>query len=105
RNSRIGRLWPEVGSQFGHRWKAFFSRLERLHSLGIEKSAHTWLLRTLFMDAISEDCEKFQAEWNLRPISGPTANNKKPQPQIREDQLQQVRHDAVDVPQHHTPFK
>jgi hypothetical protein len=30
RNTRIERIWSEVGSQFARAWRAFFLRLERL---------------------------------------------------------------------------
>ncbi|KAG1886899.1 uncharacterized protein F5891DRAFT_1132329 [Suillus fuscotomentosus] len=79
RNSRIERLWVEVGTQFVRRWRAFFSRLERLHGLDIEKMGHLWLLQGLFLDAINDDCKTFQEEWNLHPIAGPSTNNKSPQ--------------------------
>ncbi|KAG1781732.1 hypothetical protein EV702DRAFT_962584 [Suillus placidus] len=78
-NSRIERLWVEVGTQFVRRWRAFFSRLERLHGLDIEKTGHLWLLQGLFLDAINDDCKTFREEWNLHPIAGPSTNNKSPQ--------------------------
>ena len=79
RNSRIERLWVEVGSQFVRHWQAFFSRLERLHGLDIERVGHLWLLQDLFLNAINDDCKTFQDEWNLHPIAGPSTNNKSPQ--------------------------
>ncbi|KAG1823331.1 hypothetical protein EV424DRAFT_1346351 [Suillus variegatus] len=79
RNSRIERLWVEVGTQFVRCWRAFFNCLERLHSLDIEKTGHLWLLQNLFLDAINDDCKTFHEEWNLHPIAGPSTNNKSPQ--------------------------
>ncbi|KAH7906323.1 hypothetical protein BJ138DRAFT_1016435, partial [Hygrophoropsis aurantiaca] len=79
RNSRIERLWVEVGTQFARRWRAFFTRLERLHRLNVEKPEHLWLLSTLFLGAINEDCDDFRHEWNSHPIGGPETNNKSPQ--------------------------
>jgi hypothetical protein len=67
---RIERLWVEVGSQFARRWRAFFLRLERLHCLDVSNPAHLWLLHTLFLDAINDDCKGFQGDWNAHPISG-----------------------------------
>ncbi|KAH7904393.1 hypothetical protein BJ138DRAFT_1019195, partial [Hygrophoropsis aurantiaca] len=78
-NTRIERLWVEVGSQFVRRWRAFFTRLERLHGLKIDKSEHLWLLHKLFLDAINNDCDEFREEWNLHPITGSQTNNKSPQ--------------------------
>ncbi|KAJ6543011.1 hypothetical protein B0H19DRAFT_957835, partial [Mycena capillaripes] len=69
-NTRIERLWVEVGSQFARRWRAFFYRLEALHGLDRSNAHHLWLLHLLFLSLINEDCEDFRAEWNCHPISG-----------------------------------
>lgn len=69
-NTRIERLWVEVGTQFARRWRAFFFRLERLHHLDRKNPHHLWLIHMLFLDEINEDCDDFQAEWNTHPISG-----------------------------------
>ncbi|KAJ7171624.1 hypothetical protein C8R43DRAFT_874419, partial [Mycena crocata] len=69
-NTRIERLWVEVGSQFVRRWRAFFYRLEALHGLERNNPHHLWILHLLFLDLINEDCDKFRAEWNCHPISG-----------------------------------
>ncbi|KAJ3809479.1 hypothetical protein F5876DRAFT_43775 [Lentinula aff. lateritia] len=69
-NTRIERLWVEVGSQFGRAWRAFFFRLEGLHGLDRKNCHHLWLLHTLFLDEINKDCEDFQENWNAHPISG-----------------------------------
>ncbi|KAJ7438359.1 hypothetical protein FB451DRAFT_1416297 [Mycena latifolia] len=78
RNTRIERLWVEVGSQFARRWRAFFTRLGRLHRLDRKNSIHLWLLHQLFLQAINDDCLEFQEEWNLHPISGRTTNDQSP---------------------------
>ena len=70
RNTRIERLWVEVGSQFARRWRAFFYRLERLHWLDRKNPQHLWLVHYLFLDMINSDCRDFQEEWNAHPISG-----------------------------------
>ncbi|KAI0695883.1 hypothetical protein BC835DRAFT_1272714, partial [Cytidiella melzeri] len=69
-NTRIERLWVEVGSQFARRWRAFFSRLERLHHLKIKDPQHMWLLHFLFLDMINSDCDQFCADWNAKPLFG-----------------------------------
>ncbi|KAJ6470483.1 hypothetical protein C8R45DRAFT_1055091 [Mycena sanguinolenta] len=69
-NTRIERLWVEVGSQFARRWRAFFYRLEALHGLDRTNPHHLWLLHFLFLDLINQDCATFRAEWNCHPISG-----------------------------------
>ncbi|KAJ7254470.1 hypothetical protein C8J57DRAFT_1076161, partial [Mycena rebaudengoi] len=73
RNTRIERLWVEVGTQFARRWRGFFTRLERMHGLDHDNPHHLWLLHYLFLDAINLDCQEFQAEWNCHPL-GETRN-------------------------------
>ncbi|KAK7435347.1 hypothetical protein VKT23_019698 [Stygiomarasmius scandens] len=70
RNSRIERLWVEVGGRFARMWRAFFYRLEALHALNHNDENHLWLLHTLFLQEINQDCEKFCKEWNSHPVSG-----------------------------------
>ncbi|KAJ7463083.1 hypothetical protein B0H11DRAFT_1734813, partial [Mycena galericulata] len=161
--TRLERLWVEVGSQFVRRWRGFFSRLERLHHLDVDKPEHLWLLHTLFLDAINADCIEFQSNWNAHPMAGHETHNKSPndmrllgqarlgvyrdeceglhpdtiekyygdsgaeqdrvgqsgagnppdendseQPDLVDrigiEQRPQVRHDAIDVPDHRNPF-
>ncbi|KAF8837818.1 hypothetical protein BDN67DRAFT_908587, partial [Paxillus ammoniavirescens] len=75
-NTRIERMWVEVGKQFVRRWKAFFLRLERLHGLDQQNPTHLWLLHFLFLDAINEDAQRFIDEWNHHPLS--TEKNQSP---------------------------
>ncbi|KAJ7769152.1 hypothetical protein DFH07DRAFT_736053, partial [Mycena maculata] len=77
-NTRIERLWVEVGTQFARRWRAFFTRLGRIHHLDRKNPSHLWLLHQLFLQAINDDCREFQEEWNLHPISGRTTNDQSP---------------------------
>jgi hypothetical protein len=74
RNSRIERLWVEVGTQFARRWRAFFLRLEQYHLLDRSNPHHLWLLHILFLDSINRDCEEFQRDWNSHPLSGNGGN-------------------------------
>ncbi|KAG6912754.1 hypothetical protein DXG01_012430, partial [Tephrocybe rancida] len=69
-NTRIERLWVDVGAQFVRPWRGFFFRLERLHGLNRKNRHHLWLLHTLFLDAINDDCKEFQEYWNSHPVSG-----------------------------------
>ena len=80
-NTRIERLWVEVGWQFGRAWQAFFRRLERLHLLDRSNTHHLWLLHFLFLDAINSDCAEFQSDWNSHPISG-AGHNQSPNVKI-----------------------
>ncbi len=68
-NTRIERLWVEVGQRFVRQWHAFFLCLERCHLLERNNSSHCWLLHHLFLELINEDCQKFCNEWNSHPIS------------------------------------
>jgi hypothetical protein len=63
-------MWVDVGKHFVRQWRAFFYRLERCHSLDIEKPHHMWLVHELFLSMINEDCDAFANEWNSHPISG-----------------------------------
>lgn len=69
-NTRIERLWVEVGKRFARAWRAFFIRLEKLHLLNRKNKQQRWLLHYLFLDTINEDCDKFRQEWNAHPIAG-----------------------------------
>lgn len=69
-NSRIERLWVEVGTQFARRWRAFFLRLEQHHYLDCSNPRHLWLIHVLFLDEINRDCESFRQDWNAHPLSG-----------------------------------
>ncbi|KAI1782306.1 hypothetical protein LXA43DRAFT_906137, partial [Ganoderma leucocontextum] len=70
RNTRIERMWVEVGTQFAFRWRAFFNRLENRHYLDPSLLGHLWLLHFLFLDDLNCDCDQFRYEWNHHPISG-----------------------------------
>ncbi|KAJ7177579.1 hypothetical protein C8R43DRAFT_872453 [Mycena crocata] len=146
RNTRIERLWVEVGTQFARRWRGFFTRLERRHDLDHLSPHHLWLLHHLFLDEMNSDCQDFQAEWNLHPLGGTRNKGQSPadirfisetqhgvdedqpgvHPSVLEeyygvednlddewegvddliaaDQTADVRHDAIDVPTHDSPF-
>ncbi|KAK7012593.1 hypothetical protein R3P38DRAFT_2549489 [Favolaschia claudopus] len=77
-NTRIERLWVEVGTQFARQWRAFFTRLGDLHCLDRKNPGHIWLLHQLFLDSINEDCVKFQNEWNAHPVSGRQCSDRSP---------------------------
>ncbi|KAK6988415.1 hypothetical protein R3P38DRAFT_2573347 [Favolaschia claudopus] len=96
RNTRIERLWVEVGTQFARRWRAFFTRLGRLHRLDRKRPSHPWLLHHLFLSEINHDCSEFQEEWNLHPLGGRTTNDNCPMVHIRF--LGQTTHGLYDNP-------
>lgn len=77
-NTRIERIWVEVGTQFGRRWRAFFTRLENQYHLDVKNPAHIWLLQILFLDSINADCKAFVHNWNLHGIRGEQTRNMAP---------------------------
>ena len=78
-NTRIERLWVEVGRNFCRSWRAFFSRLEDQFGLDCSRPSHIWLLQVLFLNDINADCDSFVQEWNSHPISGHDTNDMSPQ--------------------------
>lgn len=54
----------------GHYWRAFFTRLERLHHLDADNTAHRWLLHQLFLKSIDSETQELVEEWNHHPVSG-----------------------------------
>lgn len=67
-NIRIERLWVDVTTQFGEKWRLFFNDLEVHFGLNIESSNHKWLLQFLFLGDINFDCEFFATSWNQHKI-------------------------------------
>jgi hypothetical protein len=67
-NTRIERLWYDVTSGFGHKWKIFFLGLEHNDGLDPSTPAHIWLLHFLFMANIHDDAQRWAAAWNLHKM-------------------------------------
>ncbi|KIK23183.1 hypothetical protein PISMIDRAFT_77201, partial [Pisolithus microcarpus 441] len=113
-NSRIERLWVEVGMQFARHWRAFFTRLENQHMLNPHSPNHLWLLHLLFLDSINADCLNFQQEWNCHPISAVddelsddkehAALEAQTAEHIKLQQQQHIHKGPVHVPSHQMPF-
>ena len=76
-NTRIERLWVEVGRNFCRTWRAFFNRLEDQFGLDCSNPGHIWLLQVLFLEGLNTDCDSFTQEWNSHPISGGDIRKKK----------------------------
>jgi hypothetical protein len=68
-NIRIERLWVDVTSGFGRKWKDFFQILEANDNLDPNLDSHIWLLHHLFLDVINLDAETWTATWNLHTLS------------------------------------
>jgi len=71
-NIRIERLWVDVTSGFGGKWKAFFKDLEAWDGLDVDNNTHIWLLHHLFLPAINVDAQYWAGSWNnhILTISG-----------------------------------
>lgn len=67
-NTRIERLWGEVGRQFMRHWRAFFLRLEESYGLNTSDASHLWLLCEVFVPMINDDCKDFTRRWNRHSI-------------------------------------
>jgi hypothetical protein len=78
-NTRIERLWVEVGRNFCRTWRSLFYRLEDQFGLDCSDPGHIWLLHNLFLDDINTDCGSFVQEWNSHPISGSDTCDMSPQ--------------------------
>lgn len=76
-NQRIERIWVDVGKQFVRAWRAFFTRLGHLHNLDRKNPYHLWLLHSLFLQEIDDDCATFRETWNNHPI-GKEGRSKSP---------------------------
>jgi hypothetical protein len=63
-NTRIERLWYDVTSGFGAKWKDFFVALEHNDGLNPSFPSHIWLVHFLFRTAIDEDAQQWAAAWN-----------------------------------------
>ncbi|KIO21223.1 hypothetical protein M407DRAFT_80615, partial [Tulasnella calospora MUT 4182] len=103
-NTRIERLWVEVGSQFARSWRAFFLRLEEQHGLDPGNTSHRWLLHLLFLDMLNADATAFQKDWNLHGISG-LGQNHSPKQDIFSGFDAEVRHPSIPVPVAANPFQ
>ncbi|KAG6369381.1 hypothetical protein JVT61DRAFT_14953 [Boletus reticuloceps] len=68
-NIRIERLWVDVTSGFGQKWKELFQTLEASDGLDVNNQAHMWLLHELFLPMINDDAEQWAATWNAHIIS------------------------------------
>ena len=63
-NIRIERLWVDVTSGFGSKWKQFFQILEAHDALDTNNDAHIWLLHFLFLASINSDATMWAKTWN-----------------------------------------
>ncbi|KZV74242.1 hypothetical protein PENSPDRAFT_573346, partial [Peniophora sp. CONT] len=68
-NIRIERLWVDVTSGFGSKWREFFRRLEVQHGLDVNNNAHIWLLQHIFLPAINRDADTWMRTWNMHTVA------------------------------------
>ena len=67
-NTRIERLWFDVTSGFGGKWKTFFLELEQTCGLDADRTEHIWLLHHLFLAAINQDALQWAEAWNAHRL-------------------------------------
>jgi hypothetical protein len=77
-NTRIERVWLEVGVQFARRWKAFYEQLESFYGLDPHRPEHLWLLNTLFLDDLNEDVKMFVETFNNHGIKNSDMGSRTP---------------------------
>lgn len=77
-NTRIERLWGEVGRQFMRHWRAFFFRLEEQYGLSQSNPALLWLICELFLPMIDEECKQFVRRWNRHSIENSSIGHMSP---------------------------
>jgi hypothetical protein len=70
-NTRIERLWRDVTTNWGKKWKDFFLMLVDEHGLMCNKKEHLWLLHHLFLDAINVDAAEWAHTWNSHKMKPP----------------------------------
>lgn len=68
-NIRIERLWVDVTSGFGSKWKQFFQILEAHDALDTNNDAHIWLLHFLFLASINSDATMWAKTWNNHTLA------------------------------------
>ncbi|TFK82283.1 hypothetical protein K466DRAFT_500592 [Polyporus arcularius HHB13444] len=67
-NTRIERLWFDVTSGFGGKWKTFFLELEQHCGLDADRPEHLWLLHHLFLHALNQDALDWAESWNAHRL-------------------------------------
>ncbi|RPD52483.1 hypothetical protein L227DRAFT_514753 [Lentinus tigrinus ALCF2SS1-6] len=67
-NTRIERLWFDVTSGFGAKWKTFFLELEQQCGLDPDRADHLWLLHHLFLHSLNQDAQDWAQSWNAHTL-------------------------------------
>lgn len=68
-NVRIERLWRDLTTGFGSKWKLFFQKLELYDKLCPDSDDHIWLLHFLFLSAINSDAIAWAEAWNSHVLT------------------------------------
>ena len=67
-NTRIERLWYDVTTGFGKKWKRFFMDLEANCGLDPTNPYHVWLLHALFLESVNQDAQDWASVWNSHKL-------------------------------------
>ncbi|KAG0708409.1 hypothetical protein DFH29DRAFT_979392 [Suillus ampliporus] len=78
-NICIERLWVDVTSGFGQKWKDLFQTLEARDRLNVNSDAHLWLLHFLFLLMINDDAGQWAAAWNSHVLGQRGEPHRSPQ--------------------------
>ncbi|THH14994.1 hypothetical protein EUX98_g9532 [Antrodiella citrinella] len=77
-NIRIERLWYDMTSGIGSKWKVIFQELETMHGLDHENPSHIWLLHHVFLHLINADILLWAETWNHHRMEIPGFGRKSP---------------------------
>jgi hypothetical protein len=68
-NVRIERLWCDLTTGFGSKWKLFLQGLEMNDGLNTDLDDHIWLIHHLFLPCINADALEWAEAWNNHSIA------------------------------------
>lgn len=77
-NIRIERLWVDVTTGFGGKWKELFLSLEDYYDLDRDSTAHIWLIHRLFLSLINYDAQLWSQVWNAHKMRLPDQGSQSP---------------------------
>jgi hypothetical protein len=78
-NQRIERLWRDLTSAIGNKWRGFFTLLQDYYGLDTHDHIHIWLLHHIFLDQLNDELLQWANVWNCHPIQERGGGNESPQ--------------------------
>ncbi|KAK1230777.1 hypothetical protein PQX77_006126 [Marasmius sp. AFHP31] len=89
-NTRIERLWVDVGANVSSTWDTRFTDLEINCGLEYQNTNHKWLLQHLFLDIINEEMMFWYNSWNQHKIAIKGGPSRSPEEMFGFDMLARV---------------